>query len=160
MNPPCISPKPLCTKIGHWAGQTETHLSLKYKESEYISSIKTGQTLHQQAFSGSSLLGSKYDDCGMSEFAIIPMSEMRPMDNTPMKAIELTGDIDDQHRLQAHVPEGLPAGPVRLIVLLPDEDEAGGAWAHGVAKDWADELRDPRQDIYTLEDGQPVNAPR
>ena len=82
------------------------------------------------------------------------------MDNTPMKAIELTGDIDDQHRLQARVPEELPAGPVRLIVLLPDEDEGGGAWAQGVAKEWADELSDSRQDIYTLEDGQPVNAPR
>ena len=46
---------------------------------------------------------------------------------------------------------------MRLIVLLPDEDEAGGAWTHGIAKEWADELRDSRQDIYTLEDGQPVN---
>ena len=82
------------------------------------------------------------------------------MDNTHMKAIELTGDIDEQHRLQARVPAELPAGPVRLIVLLPDEDEGGGAWAPGIAKEWADELSDSRQDIYTLEDGQPVNAPR
>jgi len=45
-----------------------------------------------------------------------------------MKALELVGDIDEQHRLRAQVPEGLPAGPVRLIVLLPEEDEGGGAW--------------------------------
>jgi hypothetical protein len=90
----------------------------------------------------------------------MPVFEGALMDNTPMKAIELTGDIDDQHRLQARVPEELPAGPVRLIVLLPDEDDAGGAWAHGISKEWADELSDPRQDIYTLEDGQPVNAAR
>jgi hypothetical protein len=77
-----------------------------------------------------------------------------------MKALELVGDIDEQHRLCAQVPEGLPAGPVRLIVLLPQEDEGGGAWGRGVAKEWADELEDTRQDIYTLEDGQPVNAPR
>ena len=77
-----------------------------------------------------------------------------------MKAIELMGDIDDQHRLRARVPEELPAGPVRLIVLLPDEDDGGGTWANAFAKEWADELRDSRQDIYTLEDGQPVNAPR
>ena len=82
------------------------------------------------------------------------------MDSTPMKAIELVGDIDEQHRLQAQVPAELPAGPVRLIVLLPEEDEAGAAWVHGVGKEWAEELRDTRQDIYTLEDGQPVNAPR
>ena len=77
-----------------------------------------------------------------------------------MKAIELVGDIDEQHRLQANVPPELPAGPVRLVVLLPDEDEAGSAWSQGIAKDWAEEQRDSRQDIYTLDDGQPVNAPR
>ncbi len=77
-----------------------------------------------------------------------------------MKAIELIGDIDDQHRLQVRVPQELPAGPVRLIVLLPEEDDAGVVWEHGVANHWADDLRDARQDIYTLEDGQPVNAAR
>jgi hypothetical protein len=82
------------------------------------------------------------------------------MDPTPTRAIELLGDIDEKHRLQAEVPAELPAGPVRLIVLLPDEDEAGTAWPHGVAREWSDELRDSRQDIYTLEDGQAVNAPR
>jgi len=82
------------------------------------------------------------------------------MENAPMKAIELFGDIDAQHRLQAQVPAELPAGPVRLIVLLPDEDEAGITWSQGIAKEWANELQDARQDIYTLEDGQPVNAPR
>jgi hypothetical protein len=77
-----------------------------------------------------------------------------------MKSIELVGDIDDKHRLQADVPAEVPAGPVRLIVLLPDEDEGGIAWPQGVAREWSDELRDSRQDLYTLEDGQPVNAPR
>jgi hypothetical protein len=75
-----------------------------------------------------------------------------------MKAIELVGDIDAQHQLRAQVPKDLPAGQVRLIVLLPDEDDAGAAWASGVAKAWSADLGDPRQDIYTLEDGQPVNA--
>ena len=82
------------------------------------------------------------------------------MDTAPMRAIELVGDIDEQHRLQARVPDELPAGPVRLIVLVPEEDETGAAWSQGVAGAWADELRDARQDIYTLQDGQPVNAPR
>ena len=77
-----------------------------------------------------------------------------------MKAIELPGNIDEQHRLRAQVPEGFPTGPVRVIVLLPDEDDAGIAWASGIAKQWVDELGDSRQDTYTLEDGQPVNAPR
>ena len=77
-----------------------------------------------------------------------------------MKAIELVGNIDEQHRLRASVPAEIPAGPVRLIVLLPDEDDAGIAWADGVAKAWADDLGDSRQDIYTLDDGHPLNAPR
>jgi len=77
-----------------------------------------------------------------------------------MKAFELTAEIDEQHRLQADVPPELPAGPVRIIVLVPDEDEAGSHWAHGVAKEWAAELEDSSQDIYTLEDGEPANAPQ
>jgi hypothetical protein len=83
----------------------------------------------------------------------------QPADDSHMKAIELVGDIDDHHRLQARVPEDLPAGPVRVIVLFPEEDEAGAGWAVGIGREWADELRDTRQDIYTVEDGQPVNAP-
>ena len=80
------------------------------------------------------------------------------MENIPMKVIELVGDIDDQHRLKAQVPDGLPVGPVRLIVFVPEEDDAGSAWTRGIAREWADELADPREDIYTLDDGQPVNA--
>ena len=77
-----------------------------------------------------------------------------------MRALELFGDVDEHHQLHARVPEDLPAGPVRLIVLLPEEDEAGMHWAHGVAGEWSAELGDPREDLYTLEDGQPVNASR
>jgi hypothetical protein len=77
-----------------------------------------------------------------------------------MKAIELQGEIDDQHRLSAQVPEGLPVGSVRVIVLISEEDEAGSAWARGICSEWSAELNDPQQDIYTLNDGQPVDAPR
>ena len=77
-----------------------------------------------------------------------------------MKAIELIGDIDEQHRLHAKVPNEIPAGQVRLIVFLPREDEAGSVWADGVTSEWSAELSDSREDIYTLEDGQPLNATR
>ena len=80
--------------------------------------------------------------------------------SAPMKGIELIGDIDEQHRLRASVPEELPAGPVRLIVLLSEEDEAGAVWARGLAREWADELSDSRQDLYTLADGQLIDAAR
>ncbi len=75
-----------------------------------------------------------------------------------MKAIELLGDIDDQHRLMAQVPEDLPIGPVRVIVLVPEEDEAGAEWPRGAAREWTEELTDSRQDIYTLDDGQPTTS--
>ena len=77
-----------------------------------------------------------------------------------MKAIEIIGDIDEQHRLRAQVPAEVPAGQVRVIVFLPGEDEAGRFWASGVASEWSAELSDPLEDIYTLDDGEPVNAAR
>ncbi|MCL4853717.1 MAG: hypothetical protein KJZ78_20365 [Bryobacteraceae bacterium] len=77
-----------------------------------------------------------------------------------MQAIELIGDVDEQHRLHAQVPKEIPAGQVRVIVFLPGEDEAGDFWAGGVVSEWSAELSDAREDIYTLEDGQPVNAGR
>jgi hypothetical protein len=77
-----------------------------------------------------------------------------------MKALELIGNIDENRQLHAEVPESLPTGPVRLIVLVPEEDEAGMLWMQGLSKEWSEELADVRQDIYTLEDGQPVDAPR
>ncbi|MGO8731328.1 MAG: hypothetical protein ACLQVM_00870 [Terriglobia bacterium] len=69
-----------------------------------------------------------------------------------MRAIELLGEIGDQHRLRAQMPEGFPAGSVRVIVLMPEEDEAGLAWAGGISAQWSAELSDPNQDIYTLDD--------
>ena len=43
-----------------------------------------------------------------------------------MRAIELSGDIDEQ------------------------QDEVGPEWAQGLSREWTDELGDARQDIYTL----------
>lgn len=73
-----------------------------------------------------------------------------------MRAIELVGDIDNEHQLRAQVPSDLPAGQVRLIVLVPDEDETGALWSGAVAREWAAELADVREDFYTLDDGRPV----
>lgn len=77
-----------------------------------------------------------------------------------MRTIELTGDIDENHLLQVRVPNDLPAGQVRLLVLVHDEDEGGTHWAKGIAEEWRAELADPREDIYTLADGKPVNEAR
>ena len=74
-----------------------------------------------------------------------------------MRTVQVTGHVDEHHRLSAEVPDVIPPGPVTVsVVLESDEDEAGTAWVSGVAREWADELKDPRQDIYTLADGEPV----
>ena len=41
-----------------------------------------------------------------------------------MKAVELQGEIDDQHRLHADVRQSVPAGSVRVIVLISEEHES------------------------------------
>ncbi len=76
-----------------------------------------------------------------------------------MNAVQVSGQVDGQHRLSAVVPDSVPPGPVTvLIVGQPGEDDAGAAWMSGVAREWADELRDAQQDIYTLSDGAPENG--
>jgi hypothetical protein len=72
--------------------------------------------------------------------------------------IRVPGEIDAQHRLFAEVPESVPPGPVMvLIVPVVGEDDAGVAWMNGVSHQWQDVLSDPREDIYTIEDGEPVS---
>ena len=77
-----------------------------------------------------------------------------------MKAVEIQGEIDEQRQLRAQVPQGLPTGSVRIIVLVADEDEAGSSWEAGISSEWSSELNDSAQDIYTLNDGQPLDASR
>jgi hypothetical protein len=75
-----------------------------------------------------------------------------------MDSIRIQGEVDDQHRLSADVPGSIPPGPVTVwIAAGPQEDEAGHAWMNGVACDWAEDLADERQDIYTTADGEPVD---
>ncbi len=40
--------------------------------------------------------------------------------------------------------------------VMPDDDITHEDWMLMVARCWADSLNDPRDDIYTLEDGNPV----
>jgi hypothetical protein len=82
-----------------------------------------------------------------------------------VKTIEVLGQVDEDHRLSAVVPREIPPGPVRFALVVPggreratEEDDGGDAWASGIAQDWGDELADPRQDIYDLNDGEPVDA--
>jgi hypothetical protein len=75
-----------------------------------------------------------------------------------MDSIAIQGHVDDQHRLSGVVPESVPPGPVTVwVAAIPQEDDAGDAWMAGISHQWDDELADSRQDIYTLDDGVPVD---
>ncbi len=79
-----------------------------------------------------------------------------------MIAIELAAEVDELHCLHINLPSSVLPGKVRVIVLThePEEDDAGATWVNGITHEWAEELSDSRQDIYTLEDGKPVHAAR
>ena len=76
-----------------------------------------------------------------------------------MNTIRLIGRIDADHRLTAEVPKAVPVGTVEVVVIVPDVvgDPAEAVWQTGVAREWAEDLADERQDIYDLSDGQPVD---
>ena len=79
-----------------------------------------------------------------------------------MKAFEFVAEVDAAGRIQVALPASVMPGPVRVIILAQEakEDEVDALWMQGIAHEWADELTDVNQDIYTLEDGEPVDAAR
>lgn len=79
-----------------------------------------------------------------------------------MNTIRLTGYVDDERLLHLQLPGSVPPGQVDVVVKFPssDEDDAGRDWMHNVAHEWADELSDEREEIYTLADGKPLDGSR
>ncbi|MFL5805921.1 MAG: hypothetical protein ACJ8CR_29815 [Roseiflexaceae bacterium] len=77
-----------------------------------------------------------------------------------MKAIEITGTIDEERRLLLDTP--LPiSGPsrVRVIILFPEEqDITEQEWLYAAsANPVFDFLKEPEEDIYSLADGKPFH---
>jgi hypothetical protein len=75
-----------------------------------------------------------------------------------MTAIETTGVVGEDHRLR--LDEDLPvSGPmrVRVIVLYPLQDESDeDDWLRAASRNPAfQDLEDPEEDLYSLEDGVP-----
>ena len=77
-----------------------------------------------------------------------------------MQTVRVIGEVDQEHRLIATVPDSIEPGKVEVLVIArtSDEDDAGENWMVGVAQEWRDELADSRQDIYSLTDGVPVDG--
>jgi hypothetical protein len=85
--------------------------------------------------------------------------------DTPVRAIETTGVIDEKSQLRLDAP--LPVvGPsrVRVIVLIPEEEcreISESEWLYTAATNPAFEfLKEPEEDIYTLADGRPFDQKR
>ena len=80
-----------------------------------------------------------------------------------MKAIEARGKVDRDGRLIVEERIPLPtAGDVRVIVLVPDDDELGELderpWLRAAATGGGfDFLNDPAEDIYAPTDGKPFH---
>lgn len=77
-----------------------------------------------------------------------------------MKAIETTATIKKDNQLLLDMP--IPhhrKGKVRLIILLPDENDIDESEWQGAASanPVFDFLKDPEEDIYTDADGKPFN---
>lgn len=70
--------------------------------------------------------------------------------------------IDEKHRLSVKLPVEVPPGPVKVIIqLLGDEcEEDDRSWSRAIAQAWAADWNDPREDIYTLQAGEAVDASR
>ncbi|MDX2231984.1 MAG: hypothetical protein NW220_20280 [Leptolyngbyaceae cyanobacterium bins.349] len=75
-----------------------------------------------------------------------------------MKAIEITGSINEQGNVELDQPlTAAKAIRFRGILLFPEPDEAQ-EWSLATLKTSAvDLLSDPEEDIYTLEDGKPID---
>ena len=79
-----------------------------------------------------------------------------------MKAIEVVGTIDEQRRvrLDEPLPPGV-AGRVRLLILIGDEEPSDHDMMRAAVQGRSfDFLNAPGEDIYTLEDGKPLDDAR
>ncbi len=77
-----------------------------------------------------------------------------------MKPIELIGHVDEQHQLHVELPADVQPGPVKVTLLPATAEDEDADWRALISQSWAKDWSDPREDVYTLEDGKPSHEPR
>ena len=77
-----------------------------------------------------------------------------------MSPIEVIGHVDDQHQLHVELPADIKPGPVKVTVQPVTQEQEDDDWRALINHSWAKDWSDPREDIYTLEDGKPSHEPR
>lgn len=73
---------------------------------------------------------------------------------------ELITEIGADRKVQITLPESIQTPCARIIILPMEPEEDPMQWSRAIGREWYDELADERQDIYTLEDGEPLDAKR
>jgi hypothetical protein len=73
---------------------------------------------------------------------------------------ELITEVGDDRQVQITIPEIIRTKQARIIILPFEPEQEPEQWMRALAQEWQDELADERQDIYSLEDGEPVDATR
>lgn len=77
-----------------------------------------------------------------------------------MQAVEAYGHIDSNGSLQINTPLPLKEGDVKVIIMYAENEEMTDEqlWIKSISANPAfDFLKDPQEDIYTLNDGKPLN---
>jgi hypothetical protein len=77
-----------------------------------------------------------------------------------MNPIELIGHVDEQGRLHVELPTDVRPGPVKVTLQTATAEDGEGDWRALINQSWARDWSDPREDIYTLEDGTPSHESR
>lgn len=73
---------------------------------------------------------------------------------------ELITEVGDTRQVQVTIPETIRTRQARIIILPYEPDEEAEAWMRALGREWHEELADERQDIYSLDDGEPIDATR
>ena len=76
-----------------------------------------------------------------------------------MNIIEVVGHVDEGGQLHVILPPDLKPGPVKVALAPLTEQDEDDAWRALINHSWARDWSDPREDIYTLEDGEPSHEP-
>ncbi len=76
-----------------------------------------------------------------------------------MQAVEAFGHIDNNGSLQINTPLPLKEGDVKVIIMYAENEEMTEEqlWLRSVSNNPIfDFLKDPKEDIYSLNDGKPL----
>lgn len=75
-----------------------------------------------------------------------------------MKAIETTGQINQEGAILLDEPLMVRGIKVKIILLMDEEENIEKEWLSALATNPAlDFLKDELEDIYTITDGKPLN---